>query len=260
MSSQYGYFDDSSREYVITTPKTPVKWVNYVGSLAFGGIVDHTGGSLLCAGDPGLNRITKYIPQMPSSEFKGSTLYLRVRRGGETKILTPFFTPGLEELDSYECRVGLSYQRIVSETGGIRADVTIFVPTGGKAELRDIRITNTGAETVSVEVIPVVEYSHFDALKQLANADWVPQTMMSEALPLDGGRMALLQYPFLRRDGAVNFLSASLPVASFESDRKRFLGENEYGSWRNPGALAGGAPLSNYEARRGDNIGALAID
>ena len=77
---KYGYFDDEHREYVLTNPKTPAKWINYVGTLAFGGLVDHTGGVLICKGDPALNRITKYLPQLPASEFKGSTLYLRLRR------------------------------------------------------------------------------------------------------------------------------------------------------------------------------------
>ncbi len=36
----YGYFDDAAREYVITDPATPVKWINYIGTLAFGGFVD----------------------------------------------------------------------------------------------------------------------------------------------------------------------------------------------------------------------------
>jgi cellobiose phosphorylase len=254
----YGYFDDAAREYVITDPRTPVKWVNYVGSLSFGGIVDHTGGALLCAGDPGLNRITKYIPQTPASDFKGSTLYLKVTRDGAARIITPFFTPGLEELDHYECHVGLSYQRIVSEVAGVRVEVTIFVPPGDPMEIRDITVTNVGEGSAEVEVVPVVEYSHFDAFKQLANADWVPQTMMSEALPLEEGRLALLQYAFMRKDGAVNFMSASAPVQSFESDRARFLGANEYGTWRAPLALLEPA-LSNYEARRGDNIGALRL-
>jgi cellobiose phosphorylase len=44
---KYGYFDDEKREYVITNPKTPVKWTNYVGTLDFGGIVDHRRGSHL---------------------------------------------------------------------------------------------------------------------------------------------------------------------------------------------------------------------
>lgn len=31
----YGYFDDANREYVITDPRTPAKWINYVGTLDF---------------------------------------------------------------------------------------------------------------------------------------------------------------------------------------------------------------------------------
>jgi len=93
----YGHFDDEHREYVITTPKTPVKWINYIGTLAFGGFVDHTGGALLCKGDPALNRITKYIPQMPASDFKGTTLYLRIRHAsGGYQVFSPFFTPTLD--------------------------------------------------------------------------------------------------------------------------------------------------------------------
>ncbi len=51
----FGYFDEQSREYVITNPNTPVKWINYIGTLAFGGFVDHTGGALICRQDPALN-------------------------------------------------------------------------------------------------------------------------------------------------------------------------------------------------------------
>lgn len=80
---KYGYFDDAAKEYVITNPKTPVKWINYIGTLAFGGFVDQTGGALICKGDPSLNRITKYIQQTPSSEFKGETLYVRIKKDGK---------------------------------------------------------------------------------------------------------------------------------------------------------------------------------
>ncbi len=53
MTKSYGTFDNDRREYVITDPRTPVKWINYIGTLAFGGYVDHTGGAALCKGDPG---------------------------------------------------------------------------------------------------------------------------------------------------------------------------------------------------------------
>lgn len=256
--SAYGYFDNDAREFVITDPRTPTKWVNYIGSLEFGGIVDQTGGALLCAGDPGLNRITKYIPQLPASDFRGTTLYLRIRGNHGFEVLTPFFTPGLEMPDEYRCHVGLGYQRIVTVMKGIRVEVTIFVPHGEPVEVRDIQVTNERATSVEVDVIPVVEYSHFDALKQLANADWVPQTMMSEAEATLDGRTLLYQYPFMRKNGEPNFFSASRAVDSFETDRHRFLGSNDYGTWASPESLQEES-LSNYEARRGDNIGALLI-
>jgi cellobiose phosphorylase len=265
----YGYFDDSQREYVITNPKTPVKWINYVGTLAFGGFVDHTGGALICKGDPALNRITKYIAQMPASDFKGETLYLRIhtpdlslrgggRRAGDEgyRVFSPYYVPTLDPYDLYECHVGLGYTRIVSEFYGLRIDVTIFAPQGESRVIRDIKIMNISSAPVQVDAIPVVEYTHPDALKQLTNADWVPQTMVSKVVSEPGGYKILVQYPFMCRDTKVNYFTSNWPVSSFESDRKKFIGDNEYGTWANPLSLQQ-AELSNGEALRGDNMAAL---
>ena len=32
---KFGYFDDNAKEYVITTPDTPLPWINYLGSQDF---------------------------------------------------------------------------------------------------------------------------------------------------------------------------------------------------------------------------------
>ena len=29
---RFGHFDDQNKEYVITTPQTPLPWINYLGS------------------------------------------------------------------------------------------------------------------------------------------------------------------------------------------------------------------------------------
>ncbi len=253
---EYGYFDDEAREYVITDPRTPVKWINYVGTLAFGGIIDQTGGSLICKGDPALNRIVKYIPQLPASDFNGETLYLRIKEKSGYNVFSPFFVPTLDPYDNYECHVGLGYQRIVSELYGIRTEVTIFVPNGESVVLRDIKIANIGKKPVELDIIPVVEFTHFDALKQFTNADWVPQTMTVDAERESGGTVVLRQYAFLKKQKANNFFTSNLPVDSFQTDRKLFLGLNEYGTWRNPLELQK-KNLSGTEARRGNNIAAL---
>lgn len=253
---EYGYFDDEKREYIITNPRTPVKWINYVGNLAFGGFVDHTGGALICKEDPALNRITKYISQMPASDFKGETLYLRFRQGEGYQVFSPYFVPTLDPYERYECHIGLGYTRILSEFYGLRTEVTIFVPLSERRVIRDIRVTNLSAQAREVDAIPVVEYTHPDALKQLTNADWVPQTMQSKALRDGAGQLTLVQYPFMFRDIKVNYFTSNRPVSSFESDRRRFLGDNEYGTWANPLSLQE-AELGDYEALRGDNIAAL---
>ena len=211
----YGYFDDPNREYVITDPRTPAKWINYIGTLQFGGFVDHTGGALISKNDPTFNRITKYVQQMPSSDFKGETLYLRFRAersGSEVeaqgyKVFSPFYVPTLDAFDRYECRVGLGYTRITSEMYGVRTEVTIFVPTGAAFEVRDIKVTNISDKPLEVDAIPVLEYTHPNALQQFTNADWIPQTMQSKAIR-DGEFTVLTQYPFMFRDIKINYFDA----------------------------------------------------
>ena len=51
---QYGYFDDSAKEYVITNPKTPLPWINYLGTDGFFSLVSNTSGGYK------LLRLTRY--------------------------------------------------------------------------------------------------------------------------------------------------------------------------------------------------------
>jgi cellobiose phosphorylase len=259
---KYGYFDDQNREYVITNPRTPVKWINYVGTLGFGGFVDHTGGLLVCKGDPALNRITKYIPQLPGSQFKGHTLYLRKRKPGAaaqgSQVFSPLFVPTLDPFERFECRVGLGYSKFITEFYGVRTELTVFVPAQDQVLVQEVSVTNLTAEAIELDAVPLIEYTHFDALKQFTNADWVPQTMQSEVHDGGAGRKILAQFAFMNKAQRQTFFSASVPVSSFETDRRVFLGDNEYGTFQQPKSLLA-AELSSTLALRGDNIGALLL-
>lgn len=253
---QNGYFDDAHKEYIITDPHTPTKWINYIGTLAFGGYIDHTGGAQICKQDPSLNRITKYITQMPQSEFKGETLYIRVKSEEGYRIFSPFYVPCLAPFENFECHVGLGYNRYISKVWGIQCEITVFVPPDSNREIRDIRITNLSGCALELDVIPVVEYNHFDALKQLTNADWVPQTMCTDVYGDEEDIPVLVQYAFMKRGIGENFFTSNHPIDSYETDRKRFLGANEYGTWANPLSLQE-EHLSNFLTLRGNNIHAV---
>jgi len=252
---KYGYFDNDKREYVITNLKTPVRWINYVGTIDFGGFVDQTGGTLICKGDPAFNRITKYIPGLPQSEMNGTAFYIREKDAKGYSVFSPFYVPCTSNPDKFECRVGLSYNRIVSEVKGVSLDVTFFVPNKASVLVMDCIITNTSTSPKNLDFVPVVEYTHFEALKQFTNADWVPQTMQSKMDEIDG-KTVLIQYPFMRRDTKWNYFTSNHSVSSFETDRAKFLGSNGYGSWLAPESLQQ-KDLLKSEALRGDNIAAL---
>ena len=42
VTMKYGYFDDKAREYVISTPRTPYPWINYLGCEKLFGIISNT--------------------------------------------------------------------------------------------------------------------------------------------------------------------------------------------------------------------------
>ena len=57
---QYGHFDDARREYVITTPRTPLPWINYLGSEDFFTLLSNTAGGYSFFRDARLRRLTRY--------------------------------------------------------------------------------------------------------------------------------------------------------------------------------------------------------
>ena len=57
---KFGYFDDNAKEYVITTPDTPLPWINYLGSQDFFSLISNTCGGYSFYKDAKLLRITRY--------------------------------------------------------------------------------------------------------------------------------------------------------------------------------------------------------
>ena len=97
---------------------------------------------------------------MPSSDFKGATVYIRVtNETGEVRIFSPFYTPTLKKLDKFENHVGLSYSTFIAEAQGIRSEITYFVPVGEETLLQDIKIANISNQKLKVDVIPVYEFT-----------------------------------------------------------------------------------------------------
>ena len=82
---KFGYFDDANREYVITTPKTPLPWINYLGCNDFFSLISNTCGGYSFYKDAKLLRLTRYrYNDTPNDVVNTSIL----------KMAIPFGIPG----------------------------------------------------------------------------------------------------------------------------------------------------------------------
>lgn len=60
VEKKYGHFDDANREYVITDPKTPWPWINYLGNEDFFSLISNTAGGYSFYKDAKFRRLTRY--------------------------------------------------------------------------------------------------------------------------------------------------------------------------------------------------------
>ena len=107
---KYGHFDDVHQEYVITTPKTPLPWINYLGCNEFFSLISNTCGGYTFYKDAKLLRLTRYRYNNVPTDINGKYLYIK---DGDT-VWNPGWQPTKTELDSYECRHGIGYSRFTS--------------------------------------------------------------------------------------------------------------------------------------------------
>lgn len=93
---KYGYFDDTQREYVITTPKTPLPWINYLGSEDFFSLISNTCGGYSFYKDAKLLRLTRYRYNNVPADTNGKYYYIK---DGDT-IWNPGWQPTKTPLDT----------------------------------------------------------------------------------------------------------------------------------------------------------------
>ncbi len=138
---KYGHFDDANREYVITDPKTPWPWINYLGNEDFFSLISNTAGGYSFYKDAKFRRITRYRYNGVPMDNGGRYFYIK---DGDT-VWNPGWKPCKTPLDSYECRHGMNYTRITGSKNGVEASVLFFVPLHTWAEVQKMTLKNQTA-------------------------------------------------------------------------------------------------------------------
>ena len=227
---QYGFFDDAHREYVITTPRTPLPWINYLGSEAFFALCSNTAGGYCFYKDARLRRVTRYRYNNAPLDSEGFRVYIR---DGES-VWNPGWQPVQTALDAYRCRHGLGYSVIEGTKNGVTARQELFVPYGDDCLLMRLTLRNDGGEAREVQVFPFVEFCLWDAMDDSSNFQ---RNYSTGEVEVDGAAIYHKTEYRERRDHYAVFWANRAPEG-FDTAREAFLGV--YGSPAKPEAVFGG--------------------
>ena len=228
---KFGHFDDAAREYVITTPRTPLPWINYLGSEAFFSLVSHTAGGYSFYKDAKLRRITRYRYNNVPADSNGRYYY--IKDGGT--VWNPGWQPTQTELDFYECRHGLGYTTITGKKNNLAAKLELFVPMGDNCEIDRLVLTNESDAPKTFTVFSYLEFCLWNAVDDSTNFQ---RNFSTGEVEVEGNTI-YHKTEYRERRNHYAFFTVNALVDGFDTSRDAFLG-----GWRgnaNPEVVEKGA-------------------
>ena len=245
---RFGHFDDQNKEYVITTPQTPLPWINYLGSEDFFSLVSNTAGGYSFYRDARLRRLTRYRYNSSPLDMDGHHIYIK---DGDT-VWNPGWQPTKTELDSYTCRHGLGYTILEGRKNGVTAQQELFVPKGDACELDRLILRNDSGTEKELDVFSYVEFCLWDAVDDSSNFQ---RNFSTGEVEVEGSAVYHKTEYRERRDHYAVFW-ANCPISSFDTSRDAFCGV--YGGPADPQAVRAGH-CSGSIAHGWAPVGALHI-
>ena len=213
---KFGFFDDTNREYAITTPQTPYPWINYLGSEKFFSLISNTAGGYAFYTDARLRRLTRYRYNNIPLDNNGRYFFIK---DGET-VWNPGWQPTQTPLDKYECRHGFGYTKFSSEKNKLAADVLYMVPVHENAEIQMITLKNNDTAKKDVSLVSFVEWCLYNASDDCQNFQ---RNFSTGEVEIEGSAI-YHKTEYRERRNHFTFYSVNAPVDGFDSDRESFLG------------------------------------
>ncbi len=263
IGNKYGHFSDDKREFIITDPRTPRPWFNYMWNDRYMGLISHTGGGFSFLDTPRDNRLTRMRYNSLPWDRPGRYVIVKDVESGEYWSLS--WAPTIEvKYDNYECRHGQGYTTIKTSYSGIEGEITYFVPRDSNSEIWRCTLTNKSDKARKLEVYSFVELMMGNALNDIINQpndkhftdihfNKEHETLVATRRYWVLNKKVSVEQPNL--DWKFNLLfTSTLPVSGFDGSLDSFIGK-----WRseaNPESIETGK-MKNTEITAGEPVAAL---
>lgn len=246
---KFGYFNDNDREYVITDPKTPWPWINYLGNEDFFSLISNTAGGYSFYKDARLRRITRYRYNNVPMDAGGKYFYINEN----SDVWSPGWKPVKAKLDKYECRHGMGYTKITGERNGLEAEMLFMVPLKYWGEIQKIKLTNKSNQTKKFKLFSFVEWCLWDANDDTTNF----QRNFSTGQVEISGSTIYHKTEYRERRNHYAFYHVNEKLTGFDTDRETFIGL--YNGFEAPDAVMEAKPR-NTEAHGWSPIASHCLD
>jgi cellobiose phosphorylase len=213
---KYGHFDDNNREYVITDPKTPWPWINYLGNKDFFSLISNTAGGYTFYKDAKFRRLTRYRYNNVPMDAGGRYFYIK----DQDTIWSPGWKPSKTELDEYECRHGMNYTKIKGEKDGISAETLFFVPLDTHAEIQKLTLENHTDTPKSLKLFSFTEWALWNAVADMENFQ---RNFSTGEVEIDGSTI-YHKTEYRERRNHYAFYTVNAPIQGYDTDRESFMG------------------------------------
>ena len=233
---KFGHFDDAKREYVITTPRTPYPWINYLGTQGFFSLISNTAGGYSFYKDARLRRITRYRYNNVPIDMGGRYFYIN----DNGTIWNPGWSPVKTELDAYECRHGMGYTVITGKKNDLKAEVTFFVPQDYDGEVQQVVLTNEGNASKTFKFWSFAEWCLWDAQDDSNNF----QRNFSTGRVEIKDSVIYHKTEYRDRRNHYAFYSVNDKIDGYDTDRDSFIGL--YNGFGDPQAVKEGKTYNSF--------------
>lgn len=238
---KYGHFSQDGYEYIITEPKLPAPWINFLTNEKYCAVISQTGGGYSFYKDPKTDRLLYWTGRDLWIDRPGRYVFIRDKDSGE--IFSPTWQPLRKPLDSFEARVGLGYQVISSSAMGIKGEITYFVPREEPCEIWRVVLKNTSKKKRNLSVFSYLEWMLGDTVEMnfhniaiLYNRAWFDKkaNAIFAKKTLIFGQAVYEQLP-VTENPSITFVGTSAKVNGWDCHKHVFLGP--YNTDENPESI-----------------------